>query len=154
MPSGPTGYRWACGHWRRSIHPKAGLRRYSQKGGHYFFVVKDNQPTLRQDIADLWELAPAPPAHVSKINKHGGRVEQRSLWVSDALVGYSDWPYMAQVCRIRTGSHPQGKDPSGCRLRGYQSLFPGGRASTAAEPVAWALGHRKPRPLGEGCNLR
>ena len=62
--------------------------------------MKDNQPTLRQDIADLWELAPAPPAHVSKINKHGGRVEQRSLWVSDALVGYSDWPYMAQVCRI------------------------------------------------------
>ena len=27
-------------------------------------------------------------------------MEQRRLWVSDLLVGYSDWPYLAQVCRL------------------------------------------------------
>ena len=63
-------------------------------------MVKDNQPTLRQDIADLWDGTALPAPHVSKTNKHGDRVEQRSLWVSDELVGYSDWPHMAQVCRL------------------------------------------------------
>ena len=71
-----------------------------QKRGHYLFTVKDNQPGLRQDIADVWDLTPLPPPHVIQTNKHGGRVERRSLWVSNALVGYSDWPHLAQVCRL------------------------------------------------------
>ena len=35
-----------------------------------------------------------------QIDQHGGRVEQRRLWTSDLLVGYSDWPHLAQVCRL------------------------------------------------------
>lgn len=71
-----------------------------QKRGHYLFTVKDNQPRLRQDIADVWDLAPLPPPQAAQTNKHGGRVEKRRLWVSDILVGYSDWPSLAQVCRL------------------------------------------------------
>lgn len=71
--------------------------------------MKDNQPTLRQDIADLWDGAFLRPPDVSKTNKHGDRVEQRSLWVSDALVGYSDWPHMAQVCRLERMVTRKGK---------------------------------------------
>jgi len=82
---------------------------YSQERGCYFCAVKDNQPTLRQDIADLWDLAPLPSPDVSQANKHGDRVEQRSLWVSNALVGYSDWPYMAQVCRLERAVTRKGK---------------------------------------------
>lgn len=61
--------------------------------------MKGNQPTLKQEIADLWEL-PLPPPGAVEINKHGGRIEQRQLWASGALVGYSDWPHLALVCRL------------------------------------------------------
>ena len=55
---------------------------------------------MKQDIVAIWEAeAPSPP-QATQINKHGGRVEQRRLWVSDILVGYSDWPNLAQVCRL------------------------------------------------------
>ena len=27
-------------------------------------------------------------------------MEVREIWTSDALVGYSDWPHISQVCRI------------------------------------------------------
>lgn len=70
------------------------------KRGDYFFTVKENQPTLKQDIADLWDRASLPPPQVIHTSKHGGRVERRSLWASDTLVGYSDWPHLAQVCRL------------------------------------------------------
>ena len=70
------------------------------KGGHYFFTVKDNQPILKQDIMTIWEAEPPSPPQVTRSNKRGGRVEQRRLWVSDILVGYSAWPYLAQVCRL------------------------------------------------------
>ena len=72
-------------------------------------MVKGNQPTLRQDIADLWDGAPLPAPHVSKTNKHGDRVEQRSLWASGELVGYSNWPHMAQVCRLQRVVSRKGK---------------------------------------------
>ena len=68
--------------------------------GHYFFAVKGNQPTLQQDIMAIWDGEPPEPAQAVRIDQHGGRVEQRRLWVSDLLVGYSDWPHLAQVCKI------------------------------------------------------
>ena len=73
---------------------------HPEKGGHYLFVVKQNQPALRQDISDVWELAPLPPPQAVQTTKHGGRVERRSLWTSTALAGYSDWPHLGQVCRL------------------------------------------------------
>lgn len=60
--------------------------------------MKDNQPRLKEDIAIVWEDEPGVPPHAVQTNKHGGRVEQRQLWASDTLVGYSDWPHRAQVC--------------------------------------------------------
>ncbi len=62
--------------------------------------MKDNQPTLKQDIAAIWEGGPDGPAQAAQANKHGGRIEKRRLWVSDILVGYSDWPHLAQTCRL------------------------------------------------------
>ena len=62
--------------------------------------MKDNQRVLKQDIADLWEPGSLPPSQVTQVGKHGGRVEQRRLWSSDALAEYSDWPHLAQVCRL------------------------------------------------------
>lgn len=48
----------------------------------------------------MWELAPLTPPQKVQTTKHGGRVERRRLWASEALVGYTDWPHMAQVCRL------------------------------------------------------
>ncbi len=55
---------------------------------------------LKQDIMTIWEAESPSAPQATQTNKHGGRVEQRRLWVSDILVGYSDWPYLAQVCRL------------------------------------------------------
>ncbi len=69
-------------------------------GGEYLFVVKDNQPTLREDIATLFADPPVPPAVILQRNRHGDRQEVRKLEASTALDEYSDWPHLAQVCRI------------------------------------------------------
>lgn len=55
--------------------------------------------TLKEDIAQLWGPALPPPQAV-QTNKHGGRVEQRRLWVSGELAGFQDWPHLEQVCRL------------------------------------------------------
>ncbi len=52
-----------------------------------------------QDITAIW-AGELEEAHETQVDQHGGRIEQRRLWVSDLLVGYSDWPHLAQVCRL------------------------------------------------------
>lgn len=72
-------------------------------------VVKDNQATLKEDIVAVWEMEPLSSPQVSEAGSHGGRVERRSLWASTALVGYTDWPRLAQVCRMeRTATSKKG----------------------------------------------
>lgn len=71
--------------------------------------MKDNQATLKEDIVAVWEMEPLPAPQVSEAGSHGGRVERRSLWASTALVGYTDWPQLAQVCRMeRTATSKKG----------------------------------------------
>ncbi len=68
-------------------------------------VVKANQPGLHWELAQLF----ADPALVAEtgtravsFDKGHGRLEVRRLWTSTALVGYSDWPGLAQaLCRER-----------------------------------------------------
>jgi predicted transposase YbfD/YdcC len=81
-----------------------------QAGGNYVWIIKDNQPTTRQDIARLFA-----PEHVVKgfspashddfrtaetIEKGHGRIERRTLTASSALKGYLDWPGVEQVFRL------------------------------------------------------
>lgn len=67
--------------------------------GRYCFAVKANQPTLLADITAIWDEE-LEAAQAVQVDQHGGRVEQRRLWASDLLVGYRDWPHLAQVCRL------------------------------------------------------
>jgi predicted transposase YbfD/YdcC len=80
-----------------------------EAGGDYLWVAKDNQPTLRQDIADLFTLSPATvlggqtPTDfrtARTVDKGHGRQETRQITVSSALTGYSDWPGLAQVFQL------------------------------------------------------
>ena len=58
-------------------------------------------------LAAIWEDGPLPPPQAVQSGKRAGRIERRRLWVSDLLVGYSDWPHLAQVCRLeRTVTTP------------------------------------------------
>lgn len=63
-------------------------------------VVKANQPQLREDMATVLTLPPivGETRTVAEPGDCGpGRIEPRRLYTSDVLVGYSDWPGLAQV---------------------------------------------------------
>lgn len=78
-------------------------------GGEYVWVVKDNQPQLRADIATLFGpkacapgFSPTPKGFdtARSFGKGHGRLERRTLTSSCMLQGYLDWPYAEQVFRI------------------------------------------------------
>ena len=70
------------------------------QGGDYLFIVKANQATLLDDIATLFADPPSEPMVAEQRSRHGNRQEVRRIWTSTALNDYSQWPYLAQVCRI------------------------------------------------------
>ena len=83
-------------------------------GGDYLWKVKHNQAELLDDIKTLFNPPPlskseAPgsdmPADLEKartLDKGHGRMEEREIWVSSALKGYTDWPYLEQVFQVRS----------------------------------------------------
>ena len=77
-------------------------RQVVEQGGDYFWVVKDNQPTLRADIALLFAEPPwgEELATAGECGRHGDRWEERTLWTSTALNEYLDWPQVRQVCCV------------------------------------------------------
>jgi len=72
------------------------------KGGDYVMIVKENQPRLRADIALVFTLPPVGDRQetAQTIDIGHGRIEQRNITTSEALVGYSDWPGLAQVFEL------------------------------------------------------
>lgn len=73
--------------------------------GDYLLIVKQNQPTLYDDIRLLFD--PPEPCPLddrrearSVDHGHGRHNDTRHLIASTDLVGYSDWPYLAQVFRL------------------------------------------------------
>jgi len=72
------------------------------KGGDYVMIVKENQPRLRADIELVFTLPPVGDRQETArtIDMGHGRIEQRNITTSEALVGYSDWPGLAQVFEL------------------------------------------------------
>ncbi len=78
-------------------------------GGAYLWMAKDNQPTLRADIAELF-TSDAPTVlggrvphdfqTFRQVDKGHGRQEIRTITVSSELNGYSDWPGLGQVFQL------------------------------------------------------
>ncbi|MBU0490388.1 MAG: ISAs1 family transposase [Chloroflexi bacterium] len=70
--------------------------------GDYVMYAKDNQPTLHDDIAQLF--AAADPEFITDaattVDKGHGRLERRTLQTSTALQDYLDWPGHQQVFRL------------------------------------------------------
>jgi len=78
-------------------------------GGEYVWTVKDNQSTLRQDIALLFQpeqtvkgFSPALKDFrtTQTVEKGHGREERRTLTASTELQTYLDWPDAAQVFQL------------------------------------------------------
>jgi predicted transposase YbfD/YdcC len=80
-----------------ALHTQKETAKYlvDEKEAHYLFTVKDNQPTLRADIADL--NLDKEESHFETTDKGHGRVESRKIWVSTELNDYLDFPYVGQV---------------------------------------------------------
>ena len=72
------------------------------EGGDYVMTVKENQPQLRADIELLFTLPPVGDRQETArtVDIGHGRIEQRNITTSEALVGYSDWPGLAQVFEL------------------------------------------------------
>jgi predicted transposase YbfD/YdcC len=93
-----------------ALHTQRPLsQRILAAGGEYFWLVKDNQPDLRADIAYLFAAAdrtveggriPHDFQTARRVDKGHGRREVRTITVSGELKGYSDWPGSEQVVRL------------------------------------------------------
>jgi predicted transposase YbfD/YdcC len=70
--------------------------------GDYVMTVKENQPQLRADIELIFTLPPVGDRQETArtVDIGHGRIEQRNITTSEALVGYSDWPGLAQVFEL------------------------------------------------------
>lgn len=77
-------------------------------GGDYLLLVKENQPTLHEDLRLLFDppaddpgLPPLDWREAETVEKgHGRTHDRRHLIASTDLVGYSAWPGLAQVFRL------------------------------------------------------
>ena len=88
-----------------------------EAGGDYLWFVKDNQPTLLDEIGELFAPPPITPGHAApardcttarQVDKGHGRLEERVLTASEMLAGSSDWPYLAQVFKLERTVWQQG----------------------------------------------
>ena len=86
-----------------AMHTQRTLARHlvEEKQADYVFIAKDNQPTLREDIETLdWESRSFSP-QAQSFDKGHGRIETRTIWLSDELVGYLDFPHANVVFRLK-----------------------------------------------------
>ena len=90
--------------------------------GHYLWFVKENQPTLLDDIKAAFApsvegaFSPSTAANLGKaqdtattLDKGHGRVERRTLKATTALNEYLDWPGVAQVGQFESVVEQDGK---------------------------------------------
>lgn len=114
-----------------------------EAGGDYVMVVKGNQPQLREDITTVFVLPPivGETRMVAETVDYGhGRIEQRRLYTSDVLVGYSDWPGLAQVFQLdRQVIRKKTGELREERVAGVTSLPP--ERADAAQLLALVRGH-------------
>jgi predicted transposase YbfD/YdcC len=84
-------------------------RQVVKAGGDYVWSVKENQPSLRSDIAALFEIEEGRTAlkampndlqRAATADQQHGRLEQRRITTSGLLAGQSDWPGLRQVFKI------------------------------------------------------
>lgn len=77
------------------------LARYlvEEKRAHYLFTVKGNQKCLLEALdIHFKNRQQTPDYRITEYNR--GRIETRSIWVTQALNDYLDFPHVRQACLI------------------------------------------------------
>ena len=69
------------------------------RGAYYHFTVKGNRPALFADLERYFQDR-RPAADFTETSSGHGRIETRSIWVSEALNGYLDFPEVHQAFLI------------------------------------------------------
>lgn len=118
-----------------------------ESGGDYLWVIKDNHPNLRADIARLFttERHPALKSEsdfraVNTVDKAHGRIEQRTLTASTTLNNYLEWPHLGQVFEIKRETEIISKNVTRSEtVYGVTSL--GSQDASAARLLALNRGH-------------
>lgn len=119
-----------------------------EAGGDYCWIVKENQPTLYDDLrllfgpqpAELPGTSPIPDDFVTvqRVDKAHGRLEERVLTSSSLLADYQDWPYLAQAFQVVRTSYRR----RGCsREVRYGITSAPARSANAARVLAGVRGH-------------
>ena len=82
-----------------------GFAQYLVKGrhAHYHFTVKNNQPTLFEDISLYFEDRKEPD-FVQYDNPGHGRIEARKIWTTTELNNYLNFPHVGQSFMIQRES--------------------------------------------------
>ena len=119
------------------------------QGGDYIWLVKDNQPTLKADVAQFfepsrqapgWNVPALPQEQASSAQAGHGRVEKRSLTLIPDETGYLDWPGLEQVFRLeRTVIHETTQKTTCEVVYGITSLS--AAQTSAAEMLAFTQEH-------------
>lgn len=142
-------------------------RQVRDAGGDYLLLVKENQPTLSQDIALLFDPPPDVTAlplvdrrEAQTLDRGHGRIdERRRLVASTDLNAYLDWPGVAQVFRLER-TWREGGTPHRALRYGITSLGPADADPTqllALRRSHWAIENRLHRQkdiaFGEDASL-
>jgi predicted transposase YbfD/YdcC len=129
-------------------HRKISVQVLAQ-GGDYMWMVKDNQPILREDVARFFEPARQTAGWhrptmrqetAQKTSKAHGRVETRGLTIMPDEENYIQWPGLRQVFQLtREVTHPKRNTKTTELFYGITSMAyePG----CAAQFLAWTRQH-------------
>lgn len=80
-----------------------------ERGGEYLWMVKDNQSSLREEIAAAFEIEQGHTrlplmkndfTQAQTIEKGHGPIEERRLRATSQMKGYLKWPHLEQVLKI------------------------------------------------------
>ena len=109
-----------------ALHTQRSLARYlsNERDAHFVFTVKNNHPTLQEDIRQFFENRGEPDFSEPTMLVLG-RIESRSIWTSTKLNDYLKFPCVGQVFAIQRYaiSKKSGKD-SGEIVYGITSHVP------------------------------
>ncbi len=148
---------------------RALCRQVRQAGGHYLFAIKENQPTLLDDVALLFAAPPPGEKFLQActVSKHSGRLEERRLRASAALSTYlreAGWGDVGLVLEVETVVRwpMQPARPARCDVRYFLTSLPSTASpATALQAVRrhWHIENRLHWPrdviLGEdACRVR
>ncbi|MBA3713500.1 MAG: ISAs1 family transposase [Pyrinomonadaceae bacterium] len=127
-------------------------------GGDYLLPVKDNQPTLRSDIALVFAHATTLADTITSaqsVDAHGDRIETRRLRASTALVGYTDFPAHQTCSGVAAHDYEQThwKDARRTRLWHHLTTSRAGFGCRVVEVVARTLAYREQTALCARCHL-